>query len=490
MSPRSLSFLRASRTQNRLSTILVGLRSSLALTISVLLLTWLAWRVIPAPNVTGQTVTTNCPRVIVPALTHGFQRTDDLPAGDHFLLPEPFIFGVVAPPVAGGIVPGLTTFNVNSSTFGGDLVSVGGLPGTNPTGIAYNTPGGRLTLLSCTDSIWDGDFMIASQGATVGDTVRLFVQRPDGSGAFTLAMFRVEENGLRLTQIFNQARLFRNDRLAVLNPVFIDDLIPFVANAGAAGRRTELLTLAIQMTIDSPLNECLQLGVTIARSNGVGTTSMLITDVIVNRNEVAGDRNLTAAGFLGGLIGGYPTGPVCQTICAVCAPPPTPTPTPPPVKCDTFCLRSPEFWLKSARSFPRGSVFISGVNFNQAISTRDIYQIELALGGICGPQTFGTISPQGQFNQGWVTLQLNLLYAGGGGAPNYFNVQWSPLSCYGLNFTPVTLSNGVVITPATMFKDLLMQAQRAAGRNNSADFLALAGLFNLLNGDDPRGFCN
>jgi hypothetical protein len=246
----------------------------------------------------------------------------------------------------------------------------------------------------------------------------------------------------------------------------------------------------MQMTIDSPLNECLQLGVNLARSNGTGTTSVLITDVIVNRNEVAGDRNRTTTGFLGGLIGGYPTGAVCQAICPVCAPPPTPTPTPTPtsVKCDTFCLRSPQYWLSNIRRLPNGRVFISGVNFNQAVSTRDNYQISLALEGNTS-RLFGALSPQERFNQGWVTVQINLLGSAAGGSPNYFNVQWSPLSCYGLNFMPVTLSNGAVIAPATMFKDLLMQAQLAAARNHSADFLALAGLFNLLNGDDPRGFC-
>ena len=660
------------------------------------------WSLFQATRVTGQGVTTNCQSIQVPTVTHGFQKTDNLPSGDHFLLADPFAFGVTTPAPVGGSIPGLQTFTINPTSFGGDVLSVGGLRGTNPTGVGYSTAGGRLTLLSCTDSIWDGSFFIASKGTTVGDVIRFFVQRPDGSGAFTLFSFTVEANGVRLTEINEHGALYQGSRLAMAGRFFEGEFLPFVADAGAAGRRTNLLTFGFDMEPNSPLNECLQLGVTLTRGNGTGTISLLVTDVIVNRNETTGDAGRTTPGLIGGLTSGYPTGRECQVFCAVCEPvlpsiacplpvstcvaagatsavvtypvpaapgvtvtctpasgssfplgvtavtctasnaggqsscsfavtvndapaltcpanittgatsasgavvnfttpagsgrgttvlcnrasgstfqvgtttvtctatntcgtqsctftvtvvdPPTimcadnikvtatsdsgavvtyPAPkvtgtgavvtcdrasgstfplgtttvkctvTSPfgmamcsftvtveqPLKCDTFCFRSPAYWANRSRSWARGSVFISGVNFNQGVSTRDTDSVMLALRGNT-PVAYGPLSPQEWFNQEYVTAQLNLLAASNSGSVSSINMLWSNLGCYGLSFPPLTLSNGAVLSPSAMMKDLFMQAQQAAGRGNAADFNALANLFNSLNGDDPQGNCH
>ena len=160
-----------------------------------------------------------------------------------------------------------------------------------------------------------------------------------------------------------------------------------------------------------------------------------------------------------------------------------------PLKCDTFCFRSPVYWEKRSSYWPRGNVFISGVNFNQGVSTRDMSSVLLALRGST-PSIYGPLTAQEWFNQEFVTAQLNLLAASNGGSASSINMLWSNLSCYGLSFPPLTLSNGAVLSPSAMMKDLFMQAQQAAGRGNAADFNALANLFNSLNGDDPQGNCH
>jgi hypothetical protein len=299
-----------------------ALRIAVFIGLILMLLTRNGWQRLPVyeltGQVTGQAVTTNCQPLQIPAVTHGFQKTDSLPNGDHFLLAEPFTLGIVSPSPVNGSIPGLRTFTVTPTSFGGDVISVGGLPGTNPTGFGYSTSNGRLTLLSCTDSIWDGSFFIASKGTTVGDVIRFFVQRPDGSGAFTLFSFTVEANGVRLTEINEHGALYQASRLAESGRFFEGEFLPFVADAGEAGRRTNLLTFSFDMEPNSPLNDCLQLGITLNRGNETGAISLLVTDIIVNRVEVAGDTSRTTPGLIGGITTGYPTGRECQVYCAKC----------------------------------------------------------------------------------------------------------------------------------------------------------------------------
>jgi hypothetical protein len=65
----------------------------------------------------------------------------------------------------------------------------------------------------------------------------------------------------------------------------------------------------------------------------------------------------------------------------------------------------------------------------------------------------------------------------------------SPLRCFGVNFTPVTLSNGVMLWRNTTFGELLSQTRTAILRNRTDDMLKLAMVLALLNGDDPNDRC-
>jgi hypothetical protein len=572
-------------------------------------------------TVNGQTA---CPQFSAAAITHGFVTSATLPDGDHFLLADPFALTVTAPVGTGGTAPGVSIFNVTPASFGGTVVAIGGFAGTNPTGVSFSTPNGSLRAVACLDSLWDLGFVLASSGATIGDRVVFSVQNQRGA-LIDIAVFTFEAGGARVTSLHPNVVLFRNNRLANgPGRLFAGDLIPFASSAGAAGNRTDLLVLAFDPDPNSPLNFCSQLVTSITRGANAGTVSMVITDVVVKRMEVRGDRARPEAGLIGGLTGGYPTGLVCPVACPVCLQPPTiacpsdqtacaaagstttvvnypaptatgatatctpasgssfpvgatrvtctatnaagsatcsftvtvtatPTITCPanittpatssagfavvnypaptatagttvtcvpasgstfllgtttvtcratnacgtascsftvtvlPIKCDTVCFRSAQFWLLNLDRLPDGAVQIAGANSNQFISTRDVSAIRLALQG--NPFGFG-LSPQQRFNQQYVAAQLNFLLAGGGGSPTFYNAQWANLSCYGIRFADVTLSNGVTLSINSMVKELFMFANQAASGNRAQDYAPLANVFSLLNGNDPLGSCN
>jgi hypothetical protein len=159
-----------------------------------------------------------------------------------------------------------------------------------------------------------------------------------------------------------------------------------------------------------------------------------------------------------------------------------------PVKCDTICYRSPQWWLLNLDRLPGGNVMLAGVNGNQSVSTSFKRTIQLALQGNV---VFGIgLTPRQVFNQEYVAAQLNILRAGGGGSPVVANTMWANLSCYGIDFPATTLSNGFTLTPSSMVKELYMQITLAVQQNREADFLPLARILDLLNGNDPRGTCN
>lgn len=99
------------------------------------------------------------------------------------------------------------------------------------------------------------------------------------------------------------------------------------------------------------------------------------------------------------------------------------------------------------------------------------------------------LTPLQRLNQEFVAAQLSINSAGGAGSPVAYNVFWSMLSCYNITFAPVTLSNGFVLSPASMLNDLFEQAQLAIRQNRTADMDKLALVFDLLNGNDPLGRC-
>ena len=155
-------------------------------------------------------------------------------------------------------------------------------------------------------------------------------------------------------------------------------------------------------------------------------------------------------------------------------------------KCDTICFRSPQYYLLNLNSLPGGTVLIGGTNGNQPVGTNNRTAIALALQGTA--TGFG-LTPLQRLNQEFVAAQLSINSAGGAGSPVAYNVFWSMLSCYNINFAPVALSNGVTLSPASMLNDLFEQAQQAIRQNRTADMDKIAQVLDLLNGNDPRGRC-
>ncbi|HMV49552.1 MAG TPA: hypothetical protein PKD31_17460, partial [Blastocatellia bacterium] len=120
---------------------------------------------------------------------------------------------------------------------------------------------------------------------------------------------------------------------------------------------------------------------------------------------------------------------------------------------------------------------------NNPVSTTNTRLMTLTLAG-------GYTSLQ-KLNQEFLAAQLNVLNAGGDGSPKVFYAMEGKLSCYGLNFADVTLSNGFTLSPDTKLKELYQQARYCVtGSGNAADQVALTTIFDLLNGNNPLAVCN
>jgi hypothetical protein len=414
-----------------------------------------------------------CPQLAVPAITQGFNVNQDV-----FALPQPLFLTMTSAPDAT-----VNFFNVTPATFGGTVIGVGGLPTLNPLGVSFSTPNGNLDLLSCLDSFVNVAFVIASTGNTVGDKVNLFLTSAGGA-AVSVATFTIEGGGARLTLINPGTSLFLNNRQANGTALSVGAFITFGSAAGTAGLRTDLLLLKVTRDPGAPFNGCFQLGANIKRGVGAGTTSLVFTDVQLVRSELTGDRARVGTGLYFGTIGGYPTGLVCGTSCPSC-----PVISNPVQNCNTICFRSPGFFLLRTNRLPNGSVVVPGSNFNNPLNIQrnlDLIKDVLQGNGLFG----GAMTPSQRFGQQYVTAQINLINgsAGGSVAGSVFSTN---LSCYRLTFAPVTLSNGVILSPNSTLNDLFTQATfmtRNSARTN-ADLNALSDIFALLNGNSLVG-CN
>lgn len=158
-----------------------------------------------------------------------------------------------------------------------------------------------------------------------------------------------------------------------------------------------------------------------------------------------------------------------------------------PVKCDTICFRPPALCQIFFDKLPAGTILISGVNNNNPINIQtNGTLIRNAL--IPCPISFCTLTPVQYFNQQFVAAQLALAAVGGPSSAAGINALWSNLRCYSTlaNFQPVQLSNGVILTPNSMLKDLFEQARKVITENRTAadrasDMTKLADLLKLLN---------
>ncbi|MFN0109055.1 MAG: hypothetical protein ACKVZH_09420 [Blastocatellia bacterium] len=432
-----------------------------------------------------------CSQFSAPTLVHGVINGED----ESFILPRPLSFLV-----SSSNTNGAASFIANQSSFG----YYPSIPGINSQGIMATQPNTTVRALSCTDSFWDIFFVLASKGATEGDMITLFTQNPNGSLPQILAMFTVQNGGMVLNQVHPRVSLLVGGN----GPVGGGHFIPLMIPAGPAGLRTQALTMIFSTDEASPLNGCFQLGVDIKRVGGQGMTSVAIDSIVVKR---MGDEQ-EGSGVITGGIGMYPTGPVCGVICNGCflqptptptpttptptptpttptptpttptptptptTPTPTPTPPPMPFKCDTICFRSADYWrLAPVTRWPNGAILIGGVNFNNPVS---IKRNEALIKQILA----GGSTPAQQLNREFVALQMSFAAHGGTGSPVVFNVFWSPLRCSGLNFTPVTLSNGVTLSRDSLLDTLFMQSTLAIKDNRTQDMAALAQILAMLNG--------
>src|SRR5262245_56715152 len=160
-------------------------------------------------------------RLNIPAVTHGFQKTSQLPDGDLFLLPKPLAMAVSDAP------DGAQVFPISFDSFGGDAESIGALPTTAPQGLALSSPNTTIRAISCSESIWDGNLLIASTaGTTDGDTVRLFLEFPDGIAGPEVATFTIMNSGVVISRLHSHLMLFVNNRKAMGPSQHEGDLIP------------------------------------------------------------------------------------------------------------------------------------------------------------------------------------------------------------------------------------------------------------------------
>ncbi len=149
-----------------------------------------------------------------------------------------------------------------------------------------------------------------------------------------------------------------------------------------------------------------------------------------------------------------------------------------PICSSAICFYSPQFLafnLRRLRFFDR-DILISGVNLNHpvdVIASQGVIAFALQSKGY---------SPQQLFNQHYVAAQLSLALVP---LPGVISVLPSSLSCYGLNFEPVTLSNGITLSPDSSLGALFTQCDLAAlkppSMERDTDMRVLANILSLLN---------
>jgi hypothetical protein len=417
----------------------------------------------------------------VPLVTHGFERAAGLPDGDLFLLPRPMTLGIANP------TENVKVFPVDVESFGGDNLSVGGLPGVAPKVLSLSGRDTTVRAVSCPDNFWDGNFLLASRGSSEGDTVRFFMEHPDGLAGPELARFTVRGQGVVVSALHPQMMLYVNNRYATGPMWQVGAYIPFAAAAGSSGMRTPLLTISWPMHYFSELQGCFRFGLEIARGDGDGATAVVPLDVAVNRNATPGDETNSGAGMLQQLPGGYPSGLPCKNECPFpeerLPDPPAPNPDPAGSEdCRAICHRSPMYFRLNLHQLPHGSVVIGGMNFNRPISTTDKRAMQIALRG--------GHSPLQQLNQEFVAAQLNLLNAGGYGSARTIYAMEGRLKCYGMDFAPIALSDGATLSPDTKLRELYEHSRKCIETNNVQDMAGLVRVLDLLNGNNPLGVCS
>lgn len=155
--------------------------------------------------------------------------------------------------------------------------------------------------------------------------------------------------------------------------------------------------------------------------------------------------------------------------------------------CNTICFLSPAQWATRLagnpfifRNLPVGVIIIPGDNANVPVLTSFPFKPFLLVYMLKPLNTLAVpTNPFLRLRRVFIAAQLSLL------SGRYFKAEEpavfnSALSCYGLTFAPITLSNGVVITTSTSLGTLLLQVELAFATNNAADMNALADILEQL----------
>jgi hypothetical protein len=131
------------------------------------------------------------------------------------------------------------------------------------------------------------------------------------------------------------------------------------------------------------------------------------------------------------------------------------------------------------RLFPR-DIFISGVNLNHPVDC--VAQPAPIIFALRANSLHYSFSPLAWFNQQYVTAQLTQALVP---MLTVYSVTKSALGCYGLNFEPVKLSTGVILTPNSTLGDLFTQCDltgiAADSAERDADLETLAKILSMLN---------
>ena len=228
---------------------------------------------------------------------------------DVFLLPEPFKLSL------GSGAGDASFFSTNAANFGSNATLTRIMQqGGSGLGFKLSSVGGKASAVSCRDSIWDLNFMLAGAGATGGDRIRLLLQ-PDqtGKGAVELATFTVANGGggVNVSQLEKSAALYGNGHVQQNVGAFI----PYSFNAGSSGKRTDQMVIALSMDQKAPTMGCNHLVVEIIRDGGMGTSAIVFNDVVLIRS---GPNNGIGTGLFTGVNGNYPTKAECDGACPKC----------------------------------------------------------------------------------------------------------------------------------------------------------------------------
>lgn len=294
----------------------------------------------------------NTVQVRIPALVHGTLLSNG--TEDIFRLPNPFVLNVPQP------VPATATVTLQNGYFYTPY------PGFKPQGIyafSYSTPNSTARAVSCGESLWDLFFQIRANFDTVDDMVTLYLQKPDGSGQIVVAMFVVQSEGVKLTQLASDVRLYALGQ----GELKVGSVVPFFGNT--AERTTQTIT-AIFSPNSPRLKECLQYVAEIKRDAWFGITSIIHIAAVVKRVEQFGDRDGSwGESLTEGEAGWFPTGQMCAQACNACLPPPPVQPLPGSLSGFVYCDKNDDGVKQADEPALAGvNVTLTGTDINGAVN--------------------------------------------------------------------------------------------------------------------------